>query len=121
MTLSRVLSAACVAAAVGLFAPAPSLAQQVSAGGDDGGLRAPTQEEIQAQLAAMGESLSQSDVGLKEEVRVDGTSVLDLGGRFESVSVAKVSGGAVTVGCATNEAEAKAFFAPAAPATLEER
>lgn len=113
MTHARVLLVAAAAVAVGLLFPATGAAQV--AVDEDGAVRAPTAEEAAALAAAMADGLSQSDKGLVEVRLDDGTTLVDLQGRFESLSVAKVQGGAVETRCVTSPEEAAAFAAPGTP------
>ncbi len=91
-----------------------------------GKVRAPTREEVKALLEAAGGVVSQSAEGLSVVRRPDGVRYLDLEGRFESVSLAKIEDGEVRTGCVTTPQEARRFLegpsqpAPAAPAKLEE-
>ncbi|HSN91274.1 MAG TPA: hypothetical protein VLS93_08595 [Anaeromyxobacteraceae bacterium] len=120
MAFFRIPSLAALAAAIGLFLPAVVSAQV--AVDEDGALRAPTAEESKALADATGDALSQSDKGLSERRLPDGTVQVDLQGRFESLSVARVVNGQVVARCVTSPGEAADFLAPAQPslATAEE-
>lgn len=120
MALQRVPVLVALAAAIGLFLPAAAAAQVAI--DEDGALRAPTAEEAQALIGAMGESLSQSDHGLSERRLQDGAALVDLQGRFESVSLARIQNGEVVTRCVNTAAEAAEFLAPSRPdlATAEE-
>ena len=89
-------------------------------------LRQPTREEVEELLQGMEPLVNQSTEGLRTVTLPDGTQVLDLEDRFQSVSVAKVEGGRVSTRCVSTSGEARAFLKskdapkPAAPA-LEER
>jgi len=73
-----------------------------------GELRAPTPLESR-QLNATG--FNRSSVGLKQEVRPDGSVMVRLNGRFMSASVAKIEpDGSVATGCVSSQAEAEAFL-----------
>jgi hypothetical protein len=115
MTHARVPLALAFAMALGLVFPAVARAQVAT--DEDGAVRALTPDEARALAAAMGDSLSQSDHGLSEKRLPDGTTtVVDLAGRFESLTVAKMVDGKAVVGCVTTPAEAAAFVAPSEPA-----
>lgn len=120
------ITAAALAAALGLFIPKAALAQQAAADvaqvalDEEGSVRAATPEEMRALLEGMQDSLSQSDHGLTEHRLDDGTVIVDLQGRFESVSVARIENGKVETRCATSAAEAEAFIAPATALTAAE-
>jgi hypothetical protein len=74
-----------------------------------GKLRAPTHEEIQALTGAM--KLNNSVEGLTSKVVGNGTVMVDLQGRFESVSVAKRNpDGSISKACVVSAKEAEQFL-----------
>ncbi len=140
MTHVRVPLAVAVAAAIGLALPGAARAQHAakSHGNSDaapgqqaavdaqGKLREPTPEEKKALADEVARTTRFDDAGLTPVRRADGSVMVDLEGRFETASVARVRGGKVETGCVTSRAEAEAFFdgkaAPARPTPpLEEK
>lgn len=107
---------------------APQADGQKVATDGNGRVRAITPEEAAALVEAVAPALSQSDAGLTPVRLANGTLVLDLEGRFEAATLAKIGpDGAVEAECVTTVDEAKAFLlrdtpaaTPAAP-VLEER
>jgi hypothetical protein len=75
-----------------------------------GRLRQPTREEAKALAEALKDMVNQSTEGLTVVQHADGTKSVDLQDRFQSVSVAKVSDGAVETRCVTSAEEAKEFL-----------
>jgi hypothetical protein len=111
------MSAALAAGALALCAPAH--AQHVAKDPDDaaqsdkarGKLRAPTKDEVEALVASMGRSLSQSDAGLVQRPLPNGAVALDLEGRFESIAMARIGAdGKVVQECVTSDPEARHFL-----------
>jgi hypothetical protein len=92
------------------------VAGQVAAVDAQGKLRAPTREEVKALLDSVDRSLLQSADGLREVQLPNGAVVVDLDGRFESVSVAKVEGGKVSTRCVETTDQARKFLEPGSPA-----
>jgi hypothetical protein len=71
--------------------------------------------------ASLQNALSTSDEGLVETQGVNGGVILQLDGRFQSTSVARVgTDGTVEAPCLTNEGELEAFVAEGEPAAGEE-
>lgn len=95
----------------------------------NGRIRPITPEEARALIESLAPSLSQSDAGLTRAVLPNGAVAVDLEGRFESATLAKVGAdGKVEAECVTTEAEATQFLGltpattPGTPApALEER
>ena len=90
-------------------------AGQVAAVDAQGKLRPPTREEVKALLEAADRSLLQSADGLRERQLPNGAVVVDLDGRFESVSLAKIEGGKVSTRCVESPEEARRFLEPGSP------
>lgn len=83
--------------------------QQVAVDAKSGKLRKPTQEEINALVSGM--KLNDSPEGLKAKSVGNGTVVMDLEGRFETATVAKINpDGSVSTACVNNSKDAKAFL-----------
>jgi hypothetical protein len=83
--------------------------QQVSVDAKSGKLRKPTQEEIDALVSGM--KLNDSSEGLKAKSVGNGTVVMDLEGRFETATVAKINpDGTVSTACVNNAKGAKDFL-----------
>lgn len=79
--------------------------------------RAPTAEELQ--VLTSGLANNDSTEGLVEKTTAAGAIVVDLEGRFENFSLARIdSEGKLVLGCATTAKEARDFFtaAPKKPA-----
>ena len=73
----------------------------------EGGMRAPTQAEAEALLGPAPTNLERSDWGLTVEYRADGTGIVDLDGRYQNYSVARLrTDGSVEVGCTHSQADA---------------
>jgi hypothetical protein len=140
MTHVRVPLAVAFAAVIGLAIPSGAEAQHAakSHGNSDaapgqqaavdaqGKLREPTPDERKALADEVARSVRYDDAGLTPVHRADGSVLLDLQGRFETASVARVHDGRVETRCVTSRAEAEAFLdgkaAPARPTPpLEER
>lgn len=72
--------------------------------------RAPTPEELQVLTADMAKN--DSTEGLVEKTTPTGAIVVDLEGRFENFSLAKIGqDGKLVLGCATTAKEAREFYA----------
>jgi hypothetical protein len=83
--------------------------QQVAVDAKSGKLRKPTQEEIDALVSGM--KLNDSSEGLKAKTVGSGTVVMDLEGRFETATVAKINpDGTISTACVNNEKGAKDFL-----------
>ncbi|MFT3913766.1 MAG: hypothetical protein QM704_06560 [Anaeromyxobacteraceae bacterium] len=92
-------------------------AQAAAVDPSTGKLRALTPEEARALVEAMAPNLSQTTEGLREVQHTGGAVSVDLEGRFESATVAKLAtGGNVETRCVTTKAEAEQFLAPPKPA-----
>lgn len=88
---------------------AGSAGQQVAVDPKTGKFRAPTPEELQELTAPMANN--QSSEGLTEKAGPNGAVYVDLEGRFENYTVAKIGpDGKVVTGCATSAKEANEFF-----------
>jgi hypothetical protein len=84
---------------------------QVAIDPKTGRLRQPTPEERAKLAKALGMSLNRSEDGLKVVRYANGMERVDLNGRFQSLSVAKVgANGKVQERCVTNPKEAQAFL-----------
>jgi hypothetical protein len=76
-----------------------------------GKLRALTREEARALIDAMAPSLNQSAEGLSPVLHPDGTVSMDLQGRFESVSLARVrTDDSVATRCVSTVGETEQFL-----------
>ena len=85
-----------------------SSGQQV-AKDQSGKFRAPTPEELQVLTAGL--AMNDSTEGLIQKTTDTGAIVVDLQGRFENYSLAKMgSDGKIELGCATTAREARQFF-----------
>jgi hypothetical protein len=83
--------------------------QQVAVDEKTGRLRKPTQEEIDALVAGM--KLNDSAEGLKTNLIGNGTVVMDLEGRFENATIAKINpDGTLSTACVNNAKGAEAFL-----------
>ena len=75
----------------------------------NGKLRKPTQEEIN--VLVQGMHLNDSPEGLTTKTVGNGSVVMDLQGRFENATVAKINpDGTLSTACVTNAKQAKAFL-----------
>lgn len=84
---------------------------QVAVDPQTGKLREPTPEERQALIQAMQRLLSTSTDGLTVVQHPDGSETVDLEGRFQNLSVAKINAdGTVSKQCVTTVKEAAAFL-----------
>jgi hypothetical protein len=76
-----------------------------------GRLRQPTPEEAKALAAGLKAMLNRSTDGLTVVQRANGAKSVDLQGRFQSISVARVNpNGKVAEKCVTSKREAEAFL-----------
>jgi hypothetical protein len=92
--------------------------QTVAIDRETGRLRQPTPEEAKALAAGLKAMLNRSTEGLTVVQHANGAKSVDLQGRFQSISVAKVnSEGKVAERCVTNQREAAAFVSGAAKST----
>jgi hypothetical protein len=74
-------------------------------------VRPPTQEEIQTLLEGMKSYVNQSTQGLQVKRTASGAQYVDLDGRFENLSVAKIGAdGKVETECVNNITDAKKFL-----------
>jgi hypothetical protein len=103
-------------------------AQKVAVDPQDGQLRDLTPEEARALVSSLTRSLAESDAGLVKTVLPSGAVKVDLKGRFESATLAKVGpDGTVASECVTTIEDAKRFLAdapveaPAETPALEEK
>jgi hypothetical protein len=86
-----------------------SAGQQVAIDSKTGKFRAPTPEELAILTAPMANN--QSSEGLVVKSGPNGLKLIDLDGRFENFSLAKISpDGKIVTGCATTAKEAKDFL-----------
>ncbi len=89
----------------------PGTSGQQAASDQAGRIRAITPAEARALLASLIPSISQSDAGLTAVRLSNGALAVDLQGRFESATLAKIGpDGTVEAECVTNEAEARRFL-----------
>jgi hypothetical protein len=83
--------------------------QQVSIDSKTGKLRQPTQEEIQALVAGM--KLNDSTEGLSAKTVGNGSTMLNIEGRFENTLIMKKNAdGSVSTSCVSNSKQAEAFL-----------
>lgn len=83
--------------------------QQVAIDAKTGKLRQPTQEEIQALVSGM--KLNDSAEGLTSKRVGNGSTVMNIEGRFENTLVAKTNpDGSVSTACVSNKKQAEAFL-----------
>lgn len=83
--------------------------QQVAIDAKSGKLRKPTQEEIDTLVSGM--KLNDSAVGLKATRVGNGSVVMDLEGRFENATIAKINpDGTLSMSCVNNAKDAEAFL-----------
>lgn len=97
--------------------------QQVAIDAKSGKLRQPTREEVEALIEGMKPALDTSTEGLKPVQHEDGTVSVDLEGRFQSTTIAKVqTDGTVSQRCVKSTEEAKEFLmAPAKKVTKKKQ
>jgi hypothetical protein len=85
--------------------------QDVRVNGQTGQIQALTPEEAQKLAAGLKEMVNQSTEGLEQVQHADGSVSMDLEGRFQNVTVARVNqDGSVSQSCVDNPAAAGAFF-----------
>jgi hypothetical protein len=103
----------------------PFAGQSVAVDRQTGKLRPPTPDEARQLSAALKNYLNRSDQGLVVATHPNGVQSVDLQGRFQSVSLAKINAdGSASEKCVTSMGEAQDFFisspakekSPAAPA-----
>jgi hypothetical protein len=85
--------------------------QDVQVDGQTGQIKPLTQEEAQKLAAGLKDMVNQSTEGLEQVQHADGSVSVDLKGRFQNVSVARVNqDGSVTQSCVDSPESAAAFF-----------
>jgi hypothetical protein len=85
--------------------------QDVQVDGQTGQIKPLTQEEAQKLAAGLGQLVNQSTEGLEQVHHEDGSVSMDLKGRFQNVTVARINqDGTVTESCVDNPQAAGAFF-----------
>ena len=85
--------------------------QDVQVDGQTGQMKPLTQEEAQKLAAGLAKMVNQSTEGLEQVQHEDGSVSMDLKGRFQNVTVARVNqDGSVTQSCVDNPQAAGAFF-----------
>jgi hypothetical protein len=85
--------------------------QQVAADTKNQKVRPPSQEEIQTLLEGMKPYVNQSTEGLQVKRTASGAQYVDLDGRFENLSVAKIgSDGKIETECVNNIKDARKFL-----------
>jgi hypothetical protein len=85
--------------------------QDVQVDGQTGQIKPLTQEETQKLAAGLGQLVNQSTEGLEQVHHEDGSVSMDLKGRFQNVTVARINeDGTVTESCVDNPQAAGAFF-----------
>jgi hypothetical protein len=85
--------------------------QDVQVDGQTGQIQPLTPEEAQKLAVGLGQMVNQSTEGLEQVQHEDGSVSMDLKGRFQNVSVARVNkDGSVTEACVDNPQAAGAFF-----------
>jgi hypothetical protein len=85
--------------------------QDVEVDGQTGQIKPLTPEEAQKLAAGLGEMINQSTEGLEQVQHGDGSVSMDLKGRFQNVTVARVNqDGSVSQSCVDNPRAAGAFF-----------
>ena len=91
----------------------PFAGQTVAIDRQTGKLRPPTPEEARKLTEGLKNFLSRSDQGLTVVTHPNGAQSVDLQGRFQSVTLAKInSDGSTSEKCVTGMHEARAFLAP---------
>jgi hypothetical protein len=92
----------------------PFAGQSVAIDHQTGKLRPPTPDEARQLGAALKNFLNRSDQGLTITTHPNGVQSVDLQGRFQSVSLAKINrDGSASEKCVTSMSEAQAFLVPA--------
>jgi hypothetical protein len=85
--------------------------QDVQVDGQTGQIKPLTPEEAQKLAAGLGEMINQSTEGLEQVQHEDGSVSMDLEGRFQNVTVARVNtDGSLSTSCVDNPEAAGAFF-----------
>jgi len=85
--------------------------QDVEVDGQTGQIKPLTTEEAQKLAAGLGEMINQSTEGLEQVQHADGSVSMDLKGRFQNVTVARVNqDGSVSQSCVDNPRAAGAIF-----------
>jgi hypothetical protein len=85
--------------------------QDVQVDGQTGQIKSLTPEEAQKLAAGLGDMVNQSTEGLEQVQHEDGSVSMDLKGRFQNVTVARVNqDGSVSESCVDNPEAAGAFF-----------
>jgi hypothetical protein len=85
--------------------------QDVQVDGQTGQIKALTPGEAQKLAAGLGEMVNQSTEGLEQVQHEDGSVSMDLKGRFQNVTVARVNAdGSLSQSCVDNPEAAGAFF-----------
>jgi len=85
--------------------------QDVQVDGQTGQIKSLTPQEAQKLAAGLADMVNQSTEGLEDVQRADGSVSMDLKGRFQSVTVARVNkDGSLTLSCVDNPQAAGAFF-----------
>lgn len=89
----------------------PFAGQSVAIDRQTGKVRPPTPDEARQLGAALKNYLNRSSQGLTVRIHPNGVQSVDLQGRFQSVSVAKINAnGSVSEKCVTNMQEAQNFL-----------
>jgi hypothetical protein len=85
--------------------------QDVEVDSQTGQIKALTREETEKLAAGLGQMINQSTEGLEQVQHEDGSVSMDLQGRFQNVTVARVNqDGSVSQSCVDNPQAAGAFF-----------
>ena len=101
------------AAATEGYTYVPFAGQTVAIDRQTGKLRPPTPDEARKLAEGLKNFLSRSDQGLTIVTHPNGTQSVDLQGRFQSVTLAKINrDGSTSERCVTSMREARAFLAP---------
>ena len=92
----------------------PFAGQTVAIDRQTGKLRPPTPDEARKLAAGLKNFLNRSDQGLAITTHPNGAQSVDLQGRFQSVTLAKINrDGSASEKCVTSVREAREFLAPA--------
>lgn len=103
------------AAAADDYTYVPFAGQSVAIDRQTGKLRPPTPEEARKLAEGLKNFLSRSDQGLTIVTHPNGAQSVDLQGRFQSVTLAKVNpDGSTSEKCVTSMSEAQTFLVPTA-------
>jgi hypothetical protein len=85
--------------------------QDIHVNGQTGEVKPLTQDEVQKMVAAMKKMANQSTEGLSQVQHEDGSVSMDLGDRFQNVTIARqTKDGSVTTSCVDNPTSAARFF-----------